>query len=79
MGVFGPNSTPSVQPTQRQVDKAQRDPERQGKEKKKKGKEEPKPPPRGDDSVQLKGSIDVATGNSKAAKKPDVKRIDFSA
>ncbi len=79
MGVFGPNSTPQVQPTVRQADRSHPDAQRKNKDQKKKGEDEGKRPAREADSVQVKGALDTGSKTSKPVVRPPGKHIDFSA
>ncbi len=79
MGVFGPNSTPQVQPTVRQTDRAHPDAQRKNKDQKKKDEKDGRHPARDTDSVQVKGTLDTGSKSSKPAAKPAAKHIDFSA
>ena len=77
MGVFGPNSTPQIQPTVKQADRSHPDAQRKNKDQKKKGEDESKRPARDADSVQVKGASGIPTPKKSA--KPAEKHIDFSA
>lgn len=79
MGVFGPNSTPQIQPTVKQTDRSHPDAQRKNKDQKKKEDEEGKRPARDADSVQVKGAKDIGSQTPKQAVKPAGKHIDFSA
>ena len=79
MGVFGPNSTPQVQPTVKQADRSHPDAQRKNKEQKKKEEEQSKRPARDSDSVQVKGALDTSSKAPKPTIKPAEKHIDFSA
>lgn len=79
MGVFGPNSTPQIQPTVKQADRSHPDAQRKNKDQKKKDEEESKRPARDADSVQVKGALDTGSKTSKPVTKSADKHIDFSA
>ena len=79
MGTFGPGSTPQIQPTVRHIEKPNPDSQRRKKQDDP-GKDKPKPPPRGEDRVELEHEASGPAAHIDPVKRPtEPKHIDFSA